>query len=196
MSKIRLVDAAKHFKGLTHQMAAWNWLESELTAAQLSEFAEIYRADPPLKEPLVQQGPARFSPGAPFNTKVTPHFTYGELTLDDERRRFTNQGQCDIASELCTFLEKVRVQFGGKSIVISSGHRPPAINAAVGGASDSEHLYKPGCGAVDFWVKGESIYVVQDWCDKNWPFSLGYGAPKGFVHLGIRARRPRVRWDY
>jgi hypothetical protein len=25
---------------------------------------------------------------------------------------------------------------------------------------------------------------------------LGYGAPKGFVHLGIRKGRPRVRWDY
>jgi hypothetical protein len=38
--------------------------------------------------------------------------------------------------------------------------------------------------------------LVQDWCDLNWPFSLGYGAPKGFIHLGIRAGRPRVRWDY
>ena len=25
---------------------------------------------------------------------------------------------------------------------------------------------------------------------------LGYGAPKGFVHLGIRQGSPRVRWDY
>ena len=43
---------------------------------------------------------------------------------------------------------------------------------------------------------GVNIDHVQDWCDQNWPYSLGYGAPKGFVHLGIRSGRPRVRWDY
>jgi hypothetical protein len=25
---------------------------------------------------------------------------------------------------------------------------------------------------------------------------LGYGATKGFVHLGMRLGRPRIRWDY
>ena len=87
------------------------------------------------------------------------------------------------------------MQFGAP-VVITSGHRPPAVNAAVGGASNSEHLYKPGCGAVDFYVDGVDIYAVQRWCDRVWPYSLGYGAPKGFVHLGIRDGRPRVRWDY
>ena len=83
------------------------------------------------------------------------------------------------------------------AITITSGYRPPAINRAVGGASSSEHLYNaPNVGAVDFLVEGADIYAVQDWCDKQWPYSLGYGAPKGFVHLGIRQGRPKVRWDY
>jgi uncharacterized protein YcbK (DUF882 family) len=67
----------------------------------------------------------------------------------------------------------------------------------VGGAKNSEHTYSaPDKGAVDFYVQGVDIWQVQSWCDKNWPYSLGYGAPKGFVHIGIREGRPRVRWDY
>ena len=142
--------------------------------------------------------PPRFAPSSPLSTKVTPHITYGELCLGDERRRFINQAQCDIATELCAFLEKARAQFGNKPIIITSAHRPKAVNDAVGGAADSEHLYKPGCGAIDWYIKDVSVKLVQDWCDLNWPFSLGYGAPKGFVHLGVRAGspRPRVRWVY
>lgn len=136
-------------------------------------------------------------PGDSFSTKLSPHFTLGEFALGDPARRFTAQHQVDTAIELATFLEKVRVQFGGKRITITSGYRPAAINRAVGGASSSEHLYDaPGVGAVDFFVDGASIWAVQDWCDKNWPHSVGYGAPKGFVHLGIRLGRIRVRWDY
>jgi GH24 family phage-related lysozyme (muramidase) len=140
--------------------------------------------------------PARFTPSSPLSTKVTPHITYGELCLGEDRRRFINQAQCNIATELCAFIEKARAQFGNQPIIITSAHRPKAVNDAVGGATDSEHLYKPGCGAIDWYIKDVPVKLVQDWCDLNWPFSLGYGAPRGFVHLGIRAGRPRVRWDY
>lgn len=147
--------------------------------------------------PQATPSAARLQPGDSFSTKVTPHITYGEIALNQETRRFVAQYQCDTAVELAQFLEKVRSQFGGKSLTITSGYRPPAINRAVGGASSSEHLYDaPSVGAVDFLVEGVDIYAVQDWCDKNWPYSLGYGAPKGFVHLGIRQGRPRVRWVY
>jgi GH24 family phage-related lysozyme (muramidase) len=147
-------------------------------------------------KPLLQQSAPRFTPTSAFSTRVTPHITYGELCLGEERRRFRNQGQCDIATELCTFIEKARDQFGNEPVVITSGHRPPAVNQSVGGASDSEHLYKSGCGAIDWYIQGVPVKIVQDWCDKNWPYSLGYGAAKGFIHLGIRAGRPRVRWVY
>ena len=138
---------------------------------------------------------AKLRPSSPFNARITPHIRLGEFALDQEARRFTNQGQLDIAAELAAFLERVRVQFGGKPIVITSGYRPPTINAQVGGASNSEHLYKPGCGAVDFVIDGADMMAVQRWCDQNWPYSLGYAAPN-FIHLGIRAGRPKVRWDY
>jgi uncharacterized protein YcbK (DUF882 family) len=138
-----------------------------------------------------------FNPWSPFTFKVTPNITYGELTLNQEARRFTKQYQCDVAKELCLFLESVRKQFGNKPLIITSASRPEPINTQVGGAKNSEHTYSSAStGAIDFYVDGVDINAVQAWCDKNWPYSLGYGAPKGFVHIGIRDGNPRVRWDY
>jgi hypothetical protein len=146
------------------------------------------------KEPDKKSG---FNPWSPFTFKVTPNITYGELTLNQEARRFTKQYQCDTALEICQFLEKVRSAFGNKPLIITSAARPEPINTQVGGAKNSEHTYNaPSKGAVDFYIKGANIYVVQDWCNKNWPYSLGYGALKGFVHIGIRESRQRIRWDY
>ena len=139
---------------------------------------------------------AKLRPGSPFTARITPHIRLGEFALDRPERRFTAQHQIDTAAELAAFLERVRTQFGGKPIVITSGYRPPAINRSVGGASGSEHLYNaPGVGAVDFVIQGADMMAVQRWCDQNWPYSLGYAAPQ-FIHLGIRQGRPRVRWDY
>jgi GH24 family phage-related lysozyme (muramidase) len=145
---------------------------------------------------VIQQPTPKFTPGAPFGTLVTPHIQYGELCLGEERRRFQHQYQCDVATELCEFLEKARAHFGDKPLIITSGPRPEKVNNEVRGAKDSEHLFKTGCGAIDFYIQGVDIYKVQEWCDKNWPYSLGYGAPRGFVHCGIRAGRPRARWNY
>jgi GH24 family phage-related lysozyme (muramidase) len=143
------------------------------------------------------QQPARVTPSSPFSTLLTPHIQVGEFALFQEARRFDQQHQVDTALELARFMERCRAQFGGKPVIITSGYRPAAVNRSVGGASGSEHLFDaPGVGAVDFYIKGISVQAVQGWCDLNWPYSLGYGAPKGFVHLGIRKGRPRVRWDY
>jgi uncharacterized protein YcbK (DUF882 family) len=138
-----------------------------------------------------------FTPNSPFSYRVTRNITAGEFAKNDTRRRFVLQHQCDTAQELAEFMEQVRSHFGGKPVIISSGYRPPAINRAVNGATRSEHLYNDkNIGAVDFYLRGVSVWSVQEYCDKKWPYSIGYGAAKGFVHLGIRAGRPRVRWKY
>jgi len=138
-----------------------------------------------------------FTPTSPFSHRVTPHITAGEFAKNQEARRFNFQHQCDTAYEIAQFLEQVRAHFGGKPLTITSGYRPPAVNRAAGGSTRSEHLYNnPSVGAVDFYINGVSVWMVQDYCDKQWPYSIGYGAPKGFVHLGMRVGRPRVRWDY
>jgi GH24 family phage-related lysozyme (muramidase) len=138
----------------------------------------------------------KLTPDKPFDFRVTPHIKYGELTLNQEARRFDKQHQCDTAIVLCNFLERARTAFGGKPIIITSGYRPPKVNRMVNGASSSEHLYsKPNEGAVDFWIKNVDMMAVQRWCDKEWPYSLGYAAPN-FIHLGRRADGQRRRWNY
>ena len=96
-----------------------------------------------------------FKPSSPFTHKITPHFTYAEFCNGgEEDRRFTDQHQCTTALKLANFLESLRAHFG-KGVVITSGHRPPAVNKRVGGASDSEHLYNAvGKGAVDVKIPG------------------------------------------
>ena len=146
--------------------------------------------------PKMQQEPARLTPDSSFSARITPHIRLGEFALDQEARRFVHQYQVNTAAELAAFLERVRQRFGGKSIIITSGFRPAAINASVGGATNSEHLYSaPGVGAVDFVVDGADMKAVEKWCDENWPHSLGYAAP-AFIHLGRRADGKRRRWDY
>ncbi len=145
------------------------------------------------KEVQAAQG---ISPGSGYSMKVTEHITYGEIAMLEEERRFQNQGQCDICLELCLFIERVRAHFGNNLVTITSGHRPPEVNRRVKGAEGSEHLYRAGEGAIDFVIENVDINRVQKYCDDNWAYSVGFGAPKGFIHLGIRASRPRVRWPY
>ena len=131
---------------------------------------------------------AHLRPEMDYSTRITEHITYGEICLWEEERRFNYAYQCKVAHQLCLFMEKARSHFGGKPIRITSGHRPTEVNRRVGGVWASEHLYRaPGYGAVDFQIIDIDIYDVQDYCDRNWPASVGYGAKKGFVHLGLRA---------
>lgn len=147
--------------------------------------------------PAAQQGPVKLTPKSSFSALITPHIRLGEFALDQKARRFDHQHQVDTAAKLAAFLERARREFGGKPVIITSGYRPPAINRSVGGASQSEHLYDaPGVGAVDWLISGVDIYTLQDWCIKNWPYSTGKGAPKGFIHTGIRQGQPKVVWDY
>jgi len=149
------------------------------------------------KKPEIQQQPAKLTPQSPFSARLTPHIRLGEFALDREERRFIAQHQVDTAAELAAFLERARSAFGGKPVIITSGFRPPAINRSVGGASGSEHLFNtPGVGAVDWYLKGVDIYKLQEWCVREWPYSTGLGASKGFIHTGIRSGRPRLTWPY
>lgn len=189
MTSIRLADAAKHYRAESHQIAAWNALQDQLTPKQVSDFAELYRAGPAPSE-------GQFRPDSPFSLKLTPNISYGELALQSEARRFVAQHQCDTAMVLAQFAQRARDHFN-RPVIITSGYRPAKINAQVGGSSRSEHLYDAkDTGAIDFYLDGMSVRTLQDWADQAWPHSLGYGAPKGFIHVGMRPGKPRVRWNY
>ena len=149
------------------------------------------------RQPEIQQDPAKLTPQSPFSARLTPHVRLGEFALDRPERRFDHLHQVQTAAELAAFLERARAHFGGKPVIITSGYRNPQVNASVGGAKNSEHLFDaPGVGAVDWYIEGVDIYKLQDWCIKTWPYSTGKGATRGFVHTGIRKGKPNVVWDY
>ena len=60
-SPIVLSDAAKFYKEQDHQKEAWNWLQKQLSATELEEFAKLYRHSPspsfqnPLQVPYFSQ---------------------------------------------------------------------------------------------------------------------------------------------
>jgi hypothetical protein len=212
--KIQLLDVVKYFNNLPHQKDALNWLQDQIPEETLNTFADKYRnnfekdkklnvtsnnipIDTINKEENKKKNVIAFDPWSPFGYRVTPNITYGELTLNQEARRFTKHFQCETAVKLCEFLEKVRLAFNNKPIIITSGSRPEPINREVGGAKNSEHTYDaPLKGAVDFYIESANIYDVQAWCDENWKYSLGYGAHKGFIHIGMRETQNKIRWNY
>lgn len=89
-------------------------------------------------------------------TQLTPHFTLEEFTLSQTASRLgipnqpTGQELENVHATART-LERVRALLAHKPVLISSGYRCPAVNAAVGGSSTSAHM--SGL-AVDFTCPG------------------------------------------
>ena len=86
-------------------------------------------------------------------TRLTPHFTLGELTKTKTGiSNVPNEEQVNNLRRVCRWLEQLRRRWnnlygeGDDPIVINSGFRSPEVNKAVGGWAQSNHL--TGC-AVD-----------------------------------------------
>lgn len=76
---------------------------------------------------------------------LSPHFTLAEMTVSQEaaRRGLDNTPPPNIVEALrrtCLGLEAVRVRLGCAPIIVNSGYRSPAVNAAVGGSNNSQHM--------------------------------------------------------
>jgi hypothetical protein len=76
---------------------------------------------------------------------LSPHFSLAELTFSQTaaRRGIDNTPPADVLAELkrtALGLEAVRVRLGCAPVLISSGYRSPAVNAAVGGSKASQHM--------------------------------------------------------
>ena len=190
---------------IREELPRWNKASGKTIAGlarrRAAEVALFLGKDHPEGQPqgnsTAPHKPQALTPGSPFSALLTPHIRLGEFALDQQERRFHHQHQLDTAAELAAFLEHARAVFGARPVIITSGYRPPAINAACGGAANSEHLFSaPDVGAVDWFIQGVNIHTLQDWCLQHWPYSTGKGASQGFVHTGIRKGRPHVMWDY
>lgn len=87
--------------------------------------------------------------------KLSEHLDLSEVTRSDmaKRKGISNEPTPEHLENFkklaANVFEKVRVHFG-KPILISSGYRSAALNAAIGGASSSQHC------------KGEAIDIDMD----------------------------------
>ncbi len=86
------------------------------------------------------------------NTKLSEHFTLGELTKTNTGiDNVPNEEQVDNLRRLCRWLERLRKRWndlygeGNDPIIINSAFRSEAVNKAVGGSPTSNHL--TGCAA-------------------------------------------------
>jgi len=118
--------------------------------------------------------------------KLSPHFDSAEFKCRCCDYG-TNPG--DVSDELLVALEDLRAHFGGHPVVLNSGCRCKAHNAAVGGASSSQHLLGT---AADLNVSRQSPKTVADYLASRYPNKYGIGRYASFTHLDVR--RNKARW--
>jgi len=129
--------------------------------------------------------------------KLSDHFSLIEFTRSDTAvRRGIDNTPCDEhlanLAKLARKLEEVRALVG-HPVVITSGYRSPALNAAVDGSATSSHCHGL---AADFHVPGfgPDQAVAQAIADSALDFDqliFEQTARSTWVHLGIDARMRR-----
>jgi putative chitinase len=124
------------------------------------------------------------------NMQLTPHFSLAELTVT--KTKIDNTPSKEVIEVLRTtafYMEKVREILSNVAITINSGYRSPDVNRAIGGSSNSAHLYGY---AVDFTAYGHTPLTVANTLAKsNLKFDqLIY--EKTWVHISFD---PRMRGE-
>lgn len=128
--------------------------------------------------------------------QLTDHFSLEELTESQTaaRRGIDNTPTpaiLDNLTRVAQMLERVRTALGAKPILVSSGYRSPALNKAVGGASNSAHLNGL---AADFTCP--AFGSPQEICRKIQTSGIPFDQcifEDTWVHLGLAAAGQKPR---
>lgn len=195
------------YQGTDRQRAAlvtmvqlWRGLSTrEQTIAALVEdlkrMAQAPRNSPdamPRPQPaLLPQRPARWTPNnIQLAASIIPNgnFTWSEATHGGTRMP-PDQATVDAIVRIATLAQQARDRIG-RPFIVTSWYRPPAINARVGGASQSRHIVGD---AIDFYCEGLTGNQLYWALDPWWPGGLGrYTNFPALSH--IDARGYRARW--
>lgn len=134
--------------------------------------------------------------------QLTEHFTLADLCYSDTayKRKISNVPLESEIAKLRTLCEKVLEpiwEHFGKRVIVNSGYRGRALNAAVGGATTSQHCYGE---AADIEIAGVSNYDLAVWIRDNIQFdqlilefanNLNADPNSGWVHVSYREGRLR-----
>ena len=136
-------------------------------------------------------------------TQLTKNFSLAELTKSQTASRKgldntpTPQIEKNLKNLAETILQPLREKLG-KPIVINSGYRSPAVNAAVGGSATSAHrfghavdLVVPSYAGGD--VKKLCQYIVKFLKDNNIAFDQVIYEFDAWVHIGIKSGNNKQR---
>ena len=127
---------------------------------------------------------------------LSTNFTLSELCDSQTAARHGIDNTPDAATierlkQTCYGLEEVRKELGEKPILISSGFRSAALNAAVGGSQGSQHLLGQ---AVDFTCPsfGTPREIVQRLVDSAIQFDQCILEFDRWVHISFSGRNRRT----
>jgi hypothetical protein len=116
------------------------------------------------------------------------NFTWNEATRNGSRLPVDKEvtDRIILAAEK---MQEIRKLLGDKPITVTSWYRPPLVNKAVRGASNSQHLLGWAVDFVHSELKPLEVYRRLD----NW-HKGGLGKANTFTHIDLR--RENARWDY
>jgi hypothetical protein len=162
-SSIRLSSAAKYYEEASHQLAAWNWLQEQLTEVELEEFAELYRAAPAAK---------------PSNPLLVPYF--------NQRDNASGQGSRECFSSSCAMV----AAYYGK---VKSDDEYNVIRARFGDTTNADAQVKAlqSLGLKASFITDGTETLLQDEIKEGRPVAVGwlhYGpsnAPIGGGHWSV-----------
>jgi phage tail protein X len=134
--------------------------------------------------------------------QLSEHFTLADLCYSDTayRRKINNVPQDSEIAKLRILCEQVLEPIWShfnKRVIVNSGYRGRALNAAVGGATTSQHCYGE---AADIEIAGVSNYDLAVWVRDNIQFdqlileyanNLSVDPNSGWVHVSYREGRLR-----